>query len=401
MVHLPSRELSAVDALAAAVRGEPLPPGFAVSDHLVDEAVPHGVAPLLARAPAAASAPPAVASRLRGILAGSEALSAVRDGELARVLAHLASGGVSPVVIKGAHLAHTIYPSPGLRPRGDTDLVIVREEQAAVAGLLETAGYRRRVHVRGTLILGQCHFERNDRTGIVHALDVHWRLAAPLVFRHVLPAAALRESRVPIPALGPHAWGPGRAHALLIACVHLVAHHRISPILLWLHDIARLAKALDDRDTAAFLAGAAGGGISTVCASALDRARRHFDGPAIGALALAAHAQSVPAEEPSARVLRTSRPLDGLWLDLRSCDGWRERVTLLREHAFPDPEYMRATTAPAGSLPLAYARRAIVGFGKWVEGYSSGGDRQTGAPDAPTADSGAASALPGSAKTTR
>jgi Uncharacterised nucleotidyltransferase len=401
MVHLPSQELSAVDALAAAVRGEPLPPGFAVSDHLVDEAVSHGVAALFARTPAAASAPPAVASRLHGIVAGYEALLAVRDCELARVLAHLASGGVSPVVIKGAHLAHTIYAAPVLRPRGDTDLVIAWEEQAAVAGLLETAGYRRKVHVRGTLILGQCHFQRTDRAGIVHALDVHWRLAAPLVFRRVLPAAALRASRVPIPALGPHAWGPGRAHALLIACVHLVAHHRLSPVLLWLHDIARLAEAFDDREAGAFLDGAAGAGISTVCASALDRARRYFDGPAIGALALAAHAQSVPAEEPSARVLRASRPLDGLWLDLRSCDGWRERFTLLREHVCPDPEYMRATTAPAGSLPLAYVRRAIAGFGKWVERDPSGGDRRTEVPGAPTADSGAASALPCSAKTTR
>jgi hypothetical protein len=182
----------------------------------------------------------------------------------------------------------------------------------------------------------------------------------------VLPAAALRASRVPIPALGPDAWGPGRAHALLIACVHLVAHHPVNPLLLWLHDIARLAEALDDRDAVTFLEGAAGAGISTVCASALDRARRNFDGPALAALAVKARAQSVPGEEPSAGVLGASRPIDGLWLDLRSCEGWRERFTLLREHACPDPEYMRATTAPAGWLPLAYARRAIAGFGKWV-----------------------------------
>jgi hypothetical protein len=365
MVHLPSQELSAVDALAAALRAEPLPAGFALSDHLVDEAESQGVAALLARTPAAASASPAVAFRLRAILAGYEALLAVRDGELASVLTLLASGGVSPVVIKGAHLAHTIYASPILRPRQDTDLVIAWEEQTTMAALLETAGYHRKVHVRGTLILGQRHFERTDRSGIVHALDVHWRLAAPLVFRRVLPAAALRASRVPIPALGPDAWGPGRAHALLIACVHLVAHHPVNPVLLWLHDLARLAEALDDRDAVMFLEGAAGAGISTVCASALDRARRYFDGPALAALAVRAHAQSVPGEEPSARVLRASRPIDGLWLDLRSCEGWRERFTLLREHVCPDPEYMRATTAPAGWLPLAYGRRAIAGFGKW------------------------------------
>ena len=369
MVHLPAQELNAgdIDALAAAVRGEPLPPGFAVSNELIDVAVSQGVEALFARTASAALAPPAVAFRLRAILAGYAALVAVRGGELGRVLTLLASGGVSPVVIKGAHLAYTIYSSPVLRPREDADLVIAAEEQAAVAALLETAGYHRSVHVRGTLILGQCHFQRIDRAGIVHALDVHWRVAAPLVFRRVLPAAALRGSRVPIPALGPHAWGPSPAHALILACVHLVAHHPVNPLLLWLYDIARLAEAFDDRDATAFLDEAAAAGISTVCASALDRARRRFDGPALAALAMKAHAQSVPREEPSARVLRAVRPIDGLWLDLRSCQGWRERITLLGEHACPDPEYMRATSAPGGWLPLAYARRAIAGFGKWVD----------------------------------
>ena len=363
MDQLPAQELSAVDALAAALRAEPLPAGFALSDRLVDEAESQGVAALLARTPAAASASPAVAFRLRAILAGYEALLAVRDGELASVLALLASGGVSPVVIKGAHLAHTIYASPVLRPRQDTDLVIAWEEQATLAALLETAGYQRKIHVRGTLILGQCHFERPDRSGIVHALDVHWRLAAPLVFRRVLPAAALRATRVPIPALGPGAWGPGRAHALLIACVHLVAHHPVNPVLLWLHDIARLAEALDDRDAVTFRGG---------------RRRRHQHSArgarSRGAIATnrrSPRSRSGPMRSPSRR--RAERagaarvPADQrLWLDLRSCEGWRERFTLLREHVRPDPDYMRATTAPTGWLPLAYARRAIAGFGKWV-----------------------------------
>jgi hypothetical protein len=58
-------------------------------------------------------------------------------------------------VIKGAHLAHTIYPSPYLRPRRDTDLVITQNEESTMAGLLEAAGYRRLDHVRGRLVLGQ------------------------------------------------------------------------------------------------------------------------------------------------------------------------------------------------------------------------------------------------------
>jgi hypothetical protein len=357
--------MNAIEALAAALRGEP-PTGAPVSDDLVDVAQAQGVEALLARAPAAASASPAAASRLKGLLAGYEVLLAVRDAELARILEHLASGGVSPVLIKGAHLAHTIYASHVLRPREDTDLVIAEDERAVTAELLERAGYRRKVHVRGALILGQFHFQRTDGLGIVHALDVHWRLAAPLVFRRVLPAAALRASRVPIPALGAHAWGPSPPHALIIACVHLVAHHRDHPVLLWLYDIARLAETFDEEDVATFLETAAAGGVSAVCASAMDRARRYFDGPALASLAGRAHALGLEHAEPSARLLIAARPIDEVWLDFRTAEGWRERITLLREHLWPDAEYMRATTAKSGWLPLAYARRALFGVRKWI-----------------------------------
>lgn len=360
------KAMNAIDALAAALRGEPPATYTPISDHMVDVAEANGVEALFARAPAASSASPAVAFRLKAMLAGHEALSAVRDRELARVLEHLASGDVSPMVIKGAHLAHTIYASPALRPRGDTDLVIAEEEQAAAASLLERAGYRRRVHVRGALILGQCHFQRMDDLGIVHALDVHWRLAAPLVFRNVLPIAVLRMSRVPIPVLGAHAWGPSRPHALLIACVHLIAHHRDDPILLWLHDIARLAETFDVGDAVTFLETASAAGISAVCASALDHARRYFDGPALASLAMRVHAQSIDRAEPSARLLTATRPIEEVWLDLRASAGWRERITLLREHLWPDAEYMRATSAQTGWLPLAYARRALRGVRRWM-----------------------------------
>jgi hypothetical protein len=361
MVHLPSEDMSPLADLAAALRGEPA----AVSDFMVDLAEAHRVDALLARTAAAAAAPPAVASRLNALAAANEAFSAAQDRELARVLRHLAAGGVSPILIKGAHLAHTIYPSSALRPRGDTDIVIAVEELPRLGSVLEEAGYRPLAHVRGALILGQCHFQKTDDLGVDHGLDVHCRLAAPLVFRHVLPAAVLRASRVPVPGLGEHAWGPSAPHALVVACVHLVAHHRADPVLLWLYEIARLAD-MSDRDAATFIETAGAAGISAVCASALDQSRRYFDGPALESMAARVHAHGAARAEPSARLLTATRPIDDMWLDFRIADGWHERMTLLREHLCPGAEYMRATSAPHGWLPLAYARRAIHGARKWI-----------------------------------
>jgi hypothetical protein len=360
MVHLPPQNMSPLAALAAVLRGEPA----AVSADLVDLAEAHRVATLLARAPAAASAPPDIVSRLSALTAGHRAVSAAQDRELTRVLEHLASGGISPILIKGAHLAHTIYPPTVTRPRLDTDLLISVDERERLVSLLESAGYRRAVHVRGNLILGQWHVSRIDDLGVEHALDLHWRLAAPLVFRHVLPVSTVRLSRVHVPQLGAQAWGPSAPHALIIACVHLVAHHRRDPLLLWLQEIARLAETLDDAGMAAFDETVDAARVSAVCASALDRARHFFDGPALASLAERARARVGTRTEPSARLLTIARPIDDMWLDLRTAAGWQERMTLLGEHLWPDAGYMRATSAPGSWLPLAYARRAAFGIRK-------------------------------------
>ena len=115
-----------------------------------------------------------------------------------------------------------------------------------------------------------------------------------------------------------------------------------------------------------FIETADAAGIGAVCASALDRARHYFDGPALATLAARARARGAARTEPSARLLAATRPIDDLWLDLRAAEGWQERMTLLREHLWPDASYMRATSAPDGWLPLAYARRAAFGIRKWT-----------------------------------
>jgi hypothetical protein len=262
--------------------------------------------------------------------------------------------------------------------------------------VLQALGYSRPVHVRGTLILGQCPFDYADASGVDHAVDLHWRLAAPLVFREVLPADALIAEAVPIAALGPAAFGPSLAHALAVACVHLIGHHRDAPSLLWLYEIAALARALDERQSAPFLETAASAGIRSVCRSALGAAREHFDDARLEALI---GALPIDDREPSARLIDAASTMDELRLDLRVARGWGERITLLREHLWPDAEYMRAREGTQGWLPLRYARRAVTGASRWMRPKTRF-DR-TAAPAAPPADSAAASGLRPSSRTTR
>ncbi|MBI3941277.1 MAG: nucleotidyltransferase family protein [Acidobacteria bacterium] len=61
--------------------------------------------------------------------------------ELAAVLKALHENGVPVLVLKGAHLAETVYPSPGCRPFRDTDLLVDPAGYSRAAETLEEMGY--------------------------------------------------------------------------------------------------------------------------------------------------------------------------------------------------------------------------------------------------------------------
>jgi len=386
--------MTGTEPLAAILRGD----ACEMTDALVDTAEAEGLAPLVAGSHAATSAQSSLSGRLRRILADAEALSMARTRELRRVLESLAAAGLRPLVIKGAHLAHTIYATAALRPRADTDLSVEHHDHDRAADVLIGLGYRRLVHVRGSLILGQCHFEYVDRAGVGHAIDLHWRLAAPLILRDVRAPAAMLPNATPIASLGSAARGPSLPDALIVACVHLVAHHRDTPRLLWLYDIVMLASALDANGTELFVRTVEAEKVRTLCSVALRRAHEFMRDARVEALI--GRLDALPAgDEPSARLLDTSRKAEELWLDLRAARGWSERLLLLKEHLWPDADYMRATHGAGGSLAAAYTRRVLFGARRWMR-PTSPSDRMA-APAAPPVDSAAGSGLRSASRTSR
>src|SRR5262245_13100335 len=114
------------------------------------------------------------------------ALDAAREVELRRVLDALRAAGVESVLIKGAALAYTHYQRPELRPRIDTDLMIVESARDRTARTLESLGYQQAIETDGALSVAQYHFHRTAQGGISHVLDVHWRISNVLAFAHVL-----------------------------------------------------------------------------------------------------------------------------------------------------------------------------------------------------------------------
>ena len=301
-----------------------------------------------------------------GELREAAVLDAVSAAELRTLLDAMAEAGVCPIVLKGAALAFTHYDRPELRPRIDIDLMIASDASEAVARVLTGRGYHRPLEIDGKIAIGQVHFVRTDRYGVTHVIDVHWRVSNVRVFGDVLTYEELMRDAVGIPALGPHALGASSVHALLIACIHRVAHHADTTHLLWLFDIHLLAGSLTEADRQAFVALASAKSVRAVCARSLTLARDAFAG--LDDAWIDSLTTSHASQEPTATFVGGGlRQVDILWSDL-GATAWGSRVQLLREHLFPPASYMRERYPgwPALLLPLAYARRIVAGAPRWL-----------------------------------
>jgi hypothetical protein len=352
---------AAVFAAAAAIDGRDVD---AACDPavVVERAIVHRVSALLAHSGWSRTLPPEDAARLDEDVRLSAVHAAVLDRELEHLLAWLGDRGVTPLVTKGAHLAHLVYSSPARRPRTDTDLLIAPASKSTTMEVLTAHGYSRSARTSGAVILGQFEFERRLRSGVTHYVDVHWRPVAPLIFERAFDLRGLSAAAAAIPALGPHARGPSLPDALALACVHLVAHHWHQILLVWLYDIRLLADAIDERGRRHLVDRAIAGSYTVVLTAALRTARQYFQSAGLDR-AIAAIAPHVNEGEAAAAFTRDGRrKVDDLWLDLRHAP-WRQRAQLLREHVLPPPDYMRARFG--GPVPLAYAKRVLRGVRNW------------------------------------
>lgn len=301
------------------------------------------------------------------------AMEILRQKEILSVLAALGTEGIRPILLKGAALAYSVYDIPSSRPREDTDVLVLREHVDASRRVMIGLGYSEPANSGGELLFGQFPLWKNDDFGVKHTFDFHWKISAQPMFANILTYDELAADAVPVPALGPDARAAGPVHALLLACVHPVMHHRDAALLIWMYDIHLLASRLSDADFDRFVEVAVAKEVAGVCAHelALARSRFGFRTPARAIEALGGR-----RAEPSAMYLRPGRRWhDELISSVRGLPRWRDRLRLLREVVLPSPRYILQAYGmpahPAGAaflLPVLYAHRAISGILKVLAG---------------------------------
>jgi len=203
---------------------------------------------------------------------------------------------------------------------------------------------------------------------VQHAIDAHWRIANPQAFSRVVTYEELLRDAVPISALGPAARGPSGPHALLIACMHRVAHHASSDCLIWLCDIDRIARRLRPAEWDRFAMLAAEREVRAVCDASLSASAQRFETPVPGAVLEMMRAPGGAAEASAEYLHPPTDSMTAALGDLRALSSWRDRARLVREHVLPPADYMRRVYAPASRAPVAwlYARRLVGGAQKWL-----------------------------------
>ena len=289
---------------------------------------------------------------------------AVRVRELVSVLRALEDTGATPLVFKGAALAHTHYAQSWHRPRLDADILIAPDSRERVFTRLVGLGYERPQLISGDLVMYQAPFGRIDHLGIEHALDIHWRIVNPQVVSRAVTHPELVERSQMVLVQDHPMRVPSSVDSLLIACLHRI-HHPDTEQPFWIEDIHLLASRLEPSEWQAFTTRAASRSIRAICLQGLKRAGELFQ--TVLPLDVIA-ALSEGSSEASAVFLRKDlRPVDRLTADLRAL-GPRGAARLMREHMFPPASYMRAKYGVSSRVWLPavhYASRVLGGMWKW------------------------------------
>jgi hypothetical protein len=294
------------------------------------------------------------------------AMNSWREDDTRQLVDALASAGVDALLLKGTGLAYTVYDQPHLRPRLDVDLLIRRASLAAAEAVFAAEGWTRPAERDAELSEPQRHYVKTGPGGLLYHLDVHWKIANPRVVADTVDFDALHARAVAAPPLGRSAWTLAPADALLVACIHRVAHHADAIDLLWLWDIHLLVARLSADERVQFVTAARRAAVCGICARGIGLAANLFATAGAADLATELDAAAASSPEPSARLLGGASAVTILQSDLATL-GWPDRVTLIADHLFPPATYMRARYPrwPAPLLPLAYVDRIVRGAPKW------------------------------------
>jgi hypothetical protein len=210
---------------------------------LLQIAQQHQAVPLLyAAARKEGDHPPAAAlDELRRRARATEVRAGRAWEELEALFGALNRAGIEPVVLKGAYLARFVYPTPGLRPFGDLDLLVRPEDRERAAEALMALGYRDYTPKgRDRVYLARHHHHWGFVRQGALLVELHWALTPPSSTVQFDTAALFGRSRH-LEVGERQARGLAPSDHFLYTAVHVAKHHFRVPLRSYL-DLALILR---------------------------------------------------------------------------------------------------------------------------------------------------------------
>ena len=331
-------------------------------------------APLLPCSPAPLPrVPPGVQAGLRQAYYATTARNLLIYRELSRILAALRVSPSPPlpvILLKGAALAATLYPSIGLRPMGDLDLLVSEDRLAEAVACLKALGYVEPYPdmVAGLNALAGHHVNLQGGRDIHLAVELHWTLVSgehdwrspslPWFWQQTEP---LPNSQLPIHNSQFEIFTLTPTAHLLYLCAHLMLQHgEARSVLRWFYDIHLLVTQEGQRiDWDELILRAQKFRWAPALHSALGGTAARFATPLPAGLLESLIDGADPRDQ--SLVQRKARPQTRgeRVSDVLTSFSWPARLRILLANVIPSPAYVRwrYKPRPAWLWPLCYPYR--------------------------------------------
>jgi hypothetical protein len=294
------------------------------------------------------------------------------ERQLREVIDGFRKDGIRVLVLKGPALAWSIYPTPALRPSVDLDLLAPPEQMNQSRAILERLGYRCKGKMFDTYqdIFCDEQFIHPEKPQDNRPIELHWHVHPYFGSSRCESIEELfcRTVEIAKPSLTFESLHP--VDALIHAAIHLTMHHNRQMRLVWIYDIALLARSLVVPDD-----------WEALQERSIEwRARLAIE----NSLKLAQNWAGLQLPEGFNDFLAWPRPthpeLDAwtnatnrherkkalLRLHMPGSSGIFDQVRSLLRLIFPPPDRIRQTYPPPHDwlLPLSYARRWLRWLGR-------------------------------------
>jgi len=218
----------------------------------------------------------------------STAVNIIRQDEFFRIADIFHRHGIPAAPLKGAWLLKEIYSPIGIRPAGDTDVLVPRARFADAVRLLEESGYRNRLKfMKGNPPRYPCGMQFVFQGGIPLLLELHDNVVNAFEIKsRVLPPAAVGRLRADLyRSLKPVEWDGHHMYSLPLefTLISIIYHHFTHAFIdnIWFLDMVLLAKKGGGaRDPAAFSEMLNGYGMGNLSFLYFEKCEALWPGPA-------------------------------------------------------------------------------------------------------------------------